>query len=50
MNRREQDRGPRIYDDQVLDDPVRRTQQMVQEHVGSHSAFIRAIGFANQGE
>jgi len=47
---KQQDRGPKFYDPQQIDDVVLRTQQRIAEKLGPHFTLIRAVSFANRGK
>jgi serine/threonine protein kinase len=45
----EKDRGPSFKQARASDNPVLRTQQLVQERVKGHFAYTRAVTFGNEG-
>jgi predicted Ser/Thr protein kinase len=47
--RDEAERGANFFDAQAIDDPVLRTQRLLQEKLQPYSAYSRAVSFANQG-
>jgi serine/threonine protein kinase len=46
---REKDRAPSFKQVRASDNPVLRTQQVVQERVKGHFAYTRAVTFGNEG-
>jgi hypothetical protein len=43
------ERGPQFFDPHQIDDPVLRTQQVIQEKLSPYFPLIRAVSVANQG-
>jgi hypothetical protein len=45
-----QDRAPRFFDPERIEDPLLQNQQLLAERLGPHFDVVRAVSFANLGE
>ena len=43
-------RAPDFFDSQQIEDPVLRTQRLIQERLGRYFSAIRAVSFAHHGD